>query len=148
MSRKKGNLEPNKLLRGSHGTAWFNGKQLATLQKCELKMAGDFEDVNVCGDPATYSLYNGWSGDGTLEWLKVDSDVVRLVTEAYVSGIMPEISVITLLENPLTGKRERCKVSEVVVTEVLLASFEKKALVTESVPIKFADFEYLETIEY
>lgn len=148
MSRKKGNLEPNKLLRGAGGTAWFNGKQLATLQKIELKMTGDFEDVNVCGDPATYAVYNGWSGDGSIEWLKVDSDVAMLISEAYASGVMPEISVVTLLENASTGKRERCRVSDIVVTEIMLAAFEKKATVSESVPIKFADFEYLETIEY
>ena len=96
----------NKLLRGQHGHIWFNGKELATVQKCEAKMEGDFEDINVCGDPATYSVYNGWSGSGTLEYLKFDTEITKLVTEAFLSGEMPECQIITLLENENTGKED------------------------------------------
>lgn len=138
----------NKLLRGQHGHIWFNGKELATVQKCEAKMEGDFEDINVCGDPATYSVYNGWSGSGTLEYLKFDTEIMKLVVESFLSGEMPECQIITLLENESTGRRERCRIGIVTFTEATILAFEKKALITESVPFKFADFEYLETIEF
>lgn len=138
--------DTNRILRGQHGRLWFNGKLLATLQKIECKMTGNYEEINVCGDPATYQLYNGWSGEGTMEYLKMDSEITRLIVEAFVSGEMPVIEIITLLENPATGKRERCRVSEITVTEAMVAAFEKKSIITDSVPFKFADFEYLETI--
>lgn len=138
----------NRVLRGAHGHVWFNGKELATAQKIELKMTGDFEDINVCGDPATYSLYNGWAGEGTLEYLKFDSAITRLIVDAYLSGEMPDVEIITLMENPATGKRERCRIGTVTLTEAAVAAFEKKSMVTDSVPFKFADFEYLETIAY
>lgn len=138
----------NRLLRGQHGHIWFNGKELATVQKCELKMTGDFEDINVCGDPATYSVYNGWSGEGTLEYLKFDSEISKIVVEAFLSGNMPEIEMIVLLENPSTGKRERCRVGTITFTEASIIAFEKKSIITDSVPFKFADFEYLETIVF
>ena len=56
----------NKILKGKDGNLWFNGQLLATLSKVEAKVKGDFEDVNFCGDNATYSVYNGWSGEGTI----------------------------------------------------------------------------------
>mgnify|MGYP000373409591 CR=1 FL=1 len=43
-------FNPNRILHGNEGTAWFNGKKLTTLQSIEAKVAGDFEDINVCGD--------------------------------------------------------------------------------------------------
>ncbi len=138
----------NRLLRGQHAHVWFNGKELATVQKCEAKMEGDFEDIDVCGDPATYSVYNGWKGSGTLEYLKFDSEIAKLVVESFLSGEMPECEIITLLENESTGKRERCRIGMVTFTEATILAFEKKALITESVPFKFSDFEYLETIEF
>lgn len=138
----------NRLLRGQHGHIWFNGKELATVQKMEVKMAGDFEEINVCGDPATYSVYNGWSGEGTLEYLKFDSEISKLVAEAFLSGEMPDVEIIVLLENPATGKRERCRIGTVTFTEAAVIAFEKQSIITDSVPFKFADFEYLETIEF
>ena len=68
-------FNPNRILHGNEGTAWFNGKKLTTLQSIEAKVAGDFEDINVCGDPSTYRVYNGYSGEGTFTCFKLDSDV-------------------------------------------------------------------------
>ena len=138
----------NRLLRGQHAHIWFNGKELATVQKVEAKMEGNFEDINVCGDPATYSVYNGWSGSGTLEYLKFDTEIMKLVAQSFVSGEMPECEMVTLLENESTGKRERCRLGLVTFTEATILSFEKQTIITESVPFKFSDFEYLETIEF
>ena len=136
----------NRILRGSHGHVWWNGRELATVQKIENKMTGDFEDINVCGDPATYAVYNGWSGEGTLEQLKVDSENAHEIVQAMLSGDFPECEIIALLENPSTGKRERCRVGLVTFTEASIATFEKKSIITESIPYKFSDFEFLETI--
>ena len=109
-------------------------------------MTGDFEDINVCGDPATYSVYNGYSGEGTLTVLKIDSDVLKELAEAYNSGEMPEITVVTSLMQKGTNKVERVSYSDIVVTEFMLANFEKKTKVEEEIPYKFGNFQVLETI--
>ena len=140
------NAEIGKVMNGKGGAAWFNGKKLATLQSVEAKVTGDFEDVNVCDDPATYSLYNGWKGEGSLTYLKVDSDVVKLLSEAYKSGVMPEITLVTRLQSPGSSASERVSYSGVTVTEFMLAKFEKKTNVEEEIPFKFADYELLETV--
>lgn len=139
-------FNPNRVMHGSGGAAWWNGKKLSTLQSVESKVSGDFEDINVCGDPATYQIFNGYSGEGTFVWLKTDSDVVKELAEAYRSGIMPEITLITAQRQPGTNKVERVAYSDVVVTEFMLAKFEKKAKTEEEVPFKFGSFEVLETI--
>ena len=73
------NFNPNRVLHGNEGTAWFNGKKLTTLQSIEAKVAADYEDINNCGDPATYRIYNGYSGEGTFTALKIDSDVLQMM---------------------------------------------------------------------
>ena len=91
------NFNPNRVLHGNEGTAWFNGKKLTTLQSIEAKVAADYEDINNCGDPATYRIYNGYSGEGTFTALKIDSDVLSLLGDAYQTGEMPTITIITAL---------------------------------------------------
>lgn len=140
-------ISGNAIYHGKGGTAWFNGKLLTTLQSCEAKVTGDFEEFNVCDDPATYSLYNGWKGEGTLVRLKTDSEVLVLLDEAYQSGVMPELTIITRITQKSTGKVERIKLTGVTITEFYLAKFEKKAMVEEEIPFKFSGFEVMETID-
>lgn len=139
-------FNPNRVLHGSGGNAWFNGKKLATLQSVEAKVSGDFEDVSVCGDTATYQVYNGFSGEGTLTWLKLDSEVLSLLADAYRSGEMPSITLVTAIKQRGTNRVERVAYSDVVVTEFMLAKFEKKSMIEEQVPFKFGSFDVLETI--
>ena len=127
-------FNPNHIMHGNGGAAWWNGKKLTTLQSVEAKVTGDFEDINVCGDPATYKVYNGYAGEGTLTEM----------AEAYRTGIMPEITVITAHTQKGTNKVERIAYSDITVDEFMLAKFEKKAKTELEIPFKFGNFEVLE----
>lgn len=131
---------------GAGGYVWLNGRLLSNVKKIELKVTGEFDDVAFCGNTGTQSDFKGWTGDGTLTMQKIDSEVMTMLASAYKSGVMPDIKIITKLTNPTTGKSERTAVSGVVFTEFMLANFEAKALTEETVPIKFADYEILETL--
>lgn len=91
-------FNPNRVLHSNQGNMWFNGKRLSTLQSVEAKVAGDFEEVNNCGDPATYRIYNGYSGEGTFKMLKIDSEVLKLMADAFQTGEMPTMTIITAIE--------------------------------------------------
>ena len=134
------------VLHGSGGTAWFNGKKLTTLQSIEATVTADYEDINVCGDPATYRIYNGFSGEGSFTVLKLDSEVLKMMSEAYASGVMPEITIVSALTQKGTNKVERVALSEVTIDEMSLIKYEKKAKVEQEVPFKFGNFEVLETL--
>lgn len=137
---------PNRVLTGTNGFVWLNGRLLAHVLKIELKVTGSFEEMSFCGDPATYQRYTGWSGEGTVSLQKLDSAVLELLAEGYQKDQMPEIKIITKLTDPATGQSERAAVEQVVFTEFMLPSFEKKALVEEEIPLKFAKYQVLERI--
>ncbi|MFA5527654.1 MAG: phage tail tube protein [Peptostreptococcales bacterium] len=138
--------DANRILTGNSGNVWINGKLLTTIKSIELKVTGNFEDVNICGDNATYNRFLGWSGEGTCTWGKVDSTVLKLLADSYKTGDMPEIKIISKLTDKTTKKSERAAVSEVVFTEFFLTKFEAKTMVDEEIPLKFSDYEVLETI--
>lgn len=136
----------NKILKGGNAQLWFNGLELMTAQKLELKMSGNVETIEVIGSMSDYSIYNGWSGTGTLERLKIDSSIAKLIVEAFMSGVMPECEMVVLVDNPSTGQRERCRVGTITFTEATIMTLDKRANITESIPFNYSDFEYLETI--
>lgn len=136
----------NRILTGSSGNVWLNGALLAQVKGIELKVSGNFEDINFCGDASTHSKYTGWSGEGTITMFKIDSTVLKLIAKAYKTGVMPEIKIITKITDENTGKSERVAISGITVTEFTLAKFEAKANMEEELPIKFSDYEILDTI--
>ena len=137
---------PNPIMHRHRGAAWWNGKKLTTLQSVETKVTGDLEDISVCDDPATYKIYNGYAGEGTLTVLKIDSDILIQMAEAFRTGLMPEITVITAQKQKGTNKVERVAYSDVTVDEFMLAKFEKKTKTEQEVPFKFGNFQVLETL--
>lgn len=135
-----------KVLTGNSGEVWFNATRASTLKSIEVKLTGNFEDVNFCGDNATHSAYTGYAGEGTMTILKEDSEIMAMIAESYASGEMPEIKITTKLMNGTTKRAERVAISEIVVTEVMLAKFEAKTIVEQEIPFKFAQYEVLETL--
>lgn len=139
-------MDANKVLTGSDGNVWVNGKLLAQVQSIELKVAGKFEDMDFIGDNTTYSRFTGYNGDGTLKMKKIDSTVLNLVGKAYQKGVMPEIKIITKLTDKNTNKSERVAVSGIKITEFYLAKFDSKTPIDDELPLKFSKYEILETI--
>lgn len=136
----------NKVLTGNNGNVWLNGQLMAQVKAIELKVTGNFEDINFCGDPSTHSKYTGWSGEGTLTMYKIDSTIIQMIAKAYKTGVMPAIKIITKVKDENTGKSERIAVSGITITEFTLAKFEAKANIEEELPLKFSNYEVLDTI--
>lgn len=136
----------NRVLTGSGGNVWINGKLLAQVKAIELKVSGNFEELTFCGDNSTYNRYTGFTGEGTITMQKIDSTVLDLIGDAYLTGVMPNIKIITKLTDKATNKSERVAVSDVIITEFMLAKFEAKALLEEELPLKFSQYEILEKI--
>lgn len=139
-------VNTNRVLRGSSGNVWYNGTKLATVLKIEAKVKGDFEDDSYCGDKSNYSIYNGWSGEGTITIRKIDSAIWKDISAGYKSGQMPEIKIITALTDIVTNQAERVSIEQITITEFDLVNFEAKKMLEASFPFKFSDYEVLETI--
>lgn len=137
----------NRILKGSSGNTWVDGELLSTVKSVEAKIKGEFSDHNFCGDPATYSSYDGWSGEGSIALSKIDSKLWKKCTDAYKSGVMPDIKIITCLKDKSTGKSERVAITGVVFTEFTLAGYKAKEAIEEEYPFKFNGYEVLEYID-
>lgn len=139
-------FNPSNILHGNNVEVWFGGEQVFTAESLEAKLTIDNESVEVLGDPATYSRYNGYSGSGTLTRYKLDSSFVIMMEEYVKTGINPDLTIITSVKQPTNGKTERVALKDVTFTEVTLMKMDKKKLIEEEIPFDFGTFELLETI--
>ena len=136
-----------KVLHGSCSEVYINGERDELTTKIEVKVTGDFEDGTFCGDYATHPIYNGYAIEGSLSDMKRDSKLETAIAEGYETGVMPDIVLITKLENKATKQAERWSISDVVFTEVALANIEAKKPVSRELPFKAVRYKNLEAIE-
>lgn len=139
-------FDHNKIIRGSFGKVWLNDERLANVKSFEAKATMDYEDVDVNGDLGQKHRYMGYSVAGTLTLHKYDSTVAKMMKDAIVSGVMPEIKVIAALDDPTAYGAERVALYDVTLDEVTLNKFENKGLTEEEVPFKAGAFKYLDVI--
>ncbi len=137
----------NDILHGTKGKLMWMGKRIAWLQSAEIKLAPNWESINLCGDTATYHVYNGYEVEGTFTYLKCDSMILNDLAAAFESGKWPSITIITSIGQRGTSKQERISVTDIVVTELMLAKFEKQKNVEDTVPFKGGKFRVLESIK-
>lgn len=140
-------VNANRILKGSSGNVWLGTDLLANLTQIEAKVKGEFSDYNFCGDLSTYSTFDGWAGEGTLTFKKIDSKLWGELTNAYLAGVMPDFKITTSLTDKSTGKSERVSIEGIVFTEFSLASFKAKEAVDEEFPFKFSKYTPLEKID-
>lgn len=140
-------LKANKVINGTHGSAWVNGEKWLDLESLELKVTLEYEDVHVAENTGTQRKFMGWVGEGSINTKKVYSRGSNLLAKAVKSGKMPEVTITTKLADPDAYGTERTTVSDVTFDEFLLTKIEQRTLMTEELPFKFGDFDILEAIK-
>lgn len=133
----------NGVATGNNLRVWLNGELLEDLKSFEYKITLDFADVTFIGDYATYGVYQGFSGSGTLNFNKTQSRGASLLKDAINTGVMPDLKIVTKLLNKSTGKAERAVISMIQITEFGGTS-EAKTVIEESLPIRFSKVEFPE----
>ena len=134
------------ILHGSTSECFINGEREELSTKIEIKMTGDWEDGNFCGEYASFPIYNGYNIEGTITSKKHNSALELAIVEGYRTGVMPDITVISSLGRPGSAARERWSITDVVFTEVALANIEAKKAVERELPFKSVYAKNLEAI--
>lgn len=144
MSKK---LNQNRIINGTFGRVWINGELYSNAKSFELKVALNYEEVNMADDLATYQKYMGYAGEGNAVLHKIDSSIAKLISKGITSGIMPDIKIVGRLADPAAYGAERVEASGITIDELTLLKFANKEIQEEQVPFKFATFKFLDMID-
>ncbi len=134
----------NKIYRGAHGTMWFNSVANDYVTEVEAKLTAEFEDITPIGTFKTKKLYKGSKGAGKFVQKKRNSSVMTMIVNAFNSGIMPDVKIITNMA--VDGCNERVAVKGITFTEVAIMKIKGQDSIDEEIPFEFEEFEILETI--
>lgn len=130
---------------GTGGKIYLDGILIAYIKTINIKVTGDFEDIESCGSFQTDYAYTGCKCEGTLEITRVNSDINVQILEGFKTGNMPMHTIVTKLTNMNTSSTESYSVEKVVFTEVTPIEL-KKGVLSQSLPFKCAIPTPLSTI--
>lgn len=136
----------NKVIRGTFGKLWLNGKLLANVKSFEAKITLNYETINVNNELADQQRYIGYSIAGTMVLHKIDSYVIKLLKDAIPTGVLPELKLVGALADPDSNGSERVEIWHVTLDEVTLAQWENAGVSEESVPYKAGGYRMIDTI--
>ena len=136
----------NKILRGTFGRLWAQGKRLANVKSFEAKATLKYEAVEINGELCEQQRYLGYSLAGTIVVHKTDTYLVNLILNGMVTGSMPPIKLVGRLADPDANGSERVEIYDVTFDEATLMQCENATVSEESVPFKAGGFRYLDKI--
>lgn len=138
--------KPDNVINGTWGEVWLNDQYMAETTGLEAKFKLTKSDVNQTGTLRKGQKITGIEGSGTLKMNKVSSYMMKLLLEDIRNGIMPDITIISNLDDPTALGNERVKITGVNFDELALADWEAGKLGEESYPFTFDDAEIIDAI--
>ena len=141
------NITANKTINGTFGTVWVNGQKWAEIKSFEAKVAAQYESVSLAGQLGNSRKYMGYEGSGSMTMTKVFSRGAALLADAFKSGNMPDVKIISKVADPASFGAERISITDVTFDEFTLMKFELKAITEEELPFQFGDYEPIDLIE-
>ncbi len=134
---------------GSHGKVWWDNELLFEIEKFEVNVEPQREDVLIGNsvDSKIVSL----KGTGTITIKSVINRNLNKFLEEWKAGHDPRTTLVGLLEDPdmIDAQKERVSIDNVWFNKLDLMSFEKGKVVEKEYPFGFTpeDASYVETVE-
>lgn len=134
---------------GSHGKVWWDNELLFEIEKFEVNVEPQREDVLIGNsvDSKIVSL----KGTGTITIKSVINRNLNKFLEEWKAGHDPRTTLVGLLEDPdmIDAQKERVSIDNVWFNKLDLLSFEKGKVVEKEYPFGFTpeDAAYVETVE-
>lgn len=128
-------IRGNRFLSGTWAECWFNGIRILEMNKINVKITFNREDIQVGLDVDT--KITGQKGEGTLGISKVYTRFED-VRQEIARGHDPRGTIITKLKDPdaVGGQTERYQIGNIALTELGL-EYEKGSVVKQEVPFSF-----------
>ena len=139
-------LDTRKVINGTHGSLWINDQEISEVKSFQVKAEFQKEEVKIAGQMATDTKYMGYSVKGSLSLHKVNSRMIRFISNSIKAGKEPRFTLIGKLADPDADGVERIALNNVSFDDLTLFDFEVGALGQTECPFTFDDYNFLDLI--
>lgn len=129
-----GRLAPQ-VFTGKGGKIFLDGEIKGFIKEINIKVTGDFEDLEICGTYENISAYTGYDTEGNMTMYKTETGFEQDIMRSFETGEFPDHTIVCTLTNPNTGISSNYSIPHVVFTECTPVDT-KKGVLEHSYPFK------------
>ena len=138
-------LDTRKVINGTHGSLWINDQEVSEVKSFQVKAEFQKEEVKIAGQMATDTKYMGYSIKGSLSLHKVNSRMIRFISDSIKAGKEPRFTLIGKLADPDADGVERIAVKNVSFDDLTLMDWEVGAIGQSEHPFTATDWDVLDS---
>ncbi|MCC0638304.1 phage tail tube protein [Clostridioides sp. ES-S-0001-02] len=142
----KAKIDPSRIISGTFGECWLDGRQLTSVKGLEAKVELEKEEIKVCGQLMVGQKLIGASGKGSITLFKVSSLFGEYVESMLNEGKAFKFTIISKLQDPDSYGAERVALYGCMLDDLTLADWEAGKPGEIEVPFTFEGFKYLDKI--
>ena len=138
-------LDTRKVINGTHGSLWINDQEVSEVKSFQVKAEFQKEEVKIAGQMATDTKYMGYSIKGSLSLHKVNSRMIKFISDSIKAGKEPRFTLIGKLADPDANGVERIAVKNVSFDDLTLMDWEVGAIGQSEHPFTATAWEVLDS---
>ena len=138
-------LDTRKVINGTHGSLWINDQEVSGVKSFQVKAEFQKEEVKIAGQMATDTKYMGYSVKGSLSLHKVNSRMIRFISDSIKAGKEPRFTLIGKLADPDADGVERIAVKNVSFDDLTLMDWEVGSIGQSEHPFTATDWDVLDS---
>ena len=138
-------LDTRKVINGTHGSLWINDQEISEVKSFQVKAEFQKEEVKIAGQMATDTKYMGYSIKGSLALHKVNSRMIKFISDSIKAGKEPRFTLIGKLADPDADGVERIAVKNVSFDDLTLMDWEVGAIGQSEHPFTATDWDVLDS---
>lgn len=135
-----------RVISGTHGQAWMDDELCGETLGLQAKVAGNKEDVPMCGQFMVDTKLMSAKGTGTIRFHKVNSRMAIKMSDNLKAGRDTRVKLISLLDDPDAYGAERVVIYDASFDDLTLADWEAAAKGQIECPFTFTRWDYLDQI--
>ena len=136
----------SKTINGTFGRVWVDDEDYGMVRSFESKSKLDWEAIREPEKLGPGYKYKGYTIEGTMTGMQIDSRFAKKYSEGIVTGNIPDVTVVGRLADPQAAGHIRVALYGVVFDELTLLKFENNTIVEEEVPFKAQSYKFLDMI--
>ena len=139
-------MKANEVINGTWGEVWINDDLVDEISAFQAKIEFNKEDIDVCGEMMTQHKITGYSGTGSMTLKKVNSRMIKILSDFVKDGTEPDVTIVGKLADPANGGSERISLTGISFDDLTLFDFEVKSLGEYECPFTFTGFKVIDSI--
>lgn len=148
MSYNPASWKPSHIMSGTFGKAWLDGELVFEAKACDASVEIQQEAVKQPGRLADGQKMVGYSGTGTLRISHVFSRAISKISAAIKTGVNPEFTLLSEVNDPAAFGAERVLLKGVQFTTLNLINWELGVVGEQEMPFIFTDWEPVSVVNH